>query len=155
MAAPRILPLGFIDRTTDDGAIILLTTPSNSHNLRSETPVTLRRRSTGTPSATARVRGLITSVGYVTATFRVVETQTDPNWPEGEQILRRDTPVYQALPGSFTFDPGRALTKEHAEALSRLGARYRDITRPKPPEDEGPRQPPTNGASPKQQRQTE
>ena len=54
MPAPRILPLGFIDRTTDDGAIILLTTPSNSHNLRSETPVTLRRRSAGTPSATSR-----------------------------------------------------------------------------------------------------
>ena len=27
MAAPRILLLGFIDRTTDDGAIIMLTSP--------------------------------------------------------------------------------------------------------------------------------
>ena len=54
MPAPRILPLGFIDRTTDDGAIIMLTTPSDSHNLRSETPVTLRRRSTGTPSRRPR-----------------------------------------------------------------------------------------------------
>ena len=150
MAAPRILPLGFIDRTTDDGAIIMLTTPSDSHNLRSETPVTLRRRSTGTPTATSRVRGLITSVGYVTATFRVVETQTDPNWPGSEQILRRDTPVYQALPGSFTFDPSRALTEEQAVALSRLAARYRDIIKPKEPETDGLRKPPGNGASPTQ-----
>ena len=27
MAAPRILPQGFIDRTTDDGVIIMLTSP--------------------------------------------------------------------------------------------------------------------------------
>ena len=42
MPAPRILPLGFIDRTTDNGAIIRLTTRSDSHNLRPETPATLR-----------------------------------------------------------------------------------------------------------------
>ena len=30
MAATRIMPLGFIDRTTDDGAIIMLTRPRNS-----------------------------------------------------------------------------------------------------------------------------
>ena len=47
MPAPRILPLGFIDRTTDNGAIIRLTAPSDSHNLRPETPATLRRRSAG------------------------------------------------------------------------------------------------------------
>ena len=42
MPAPRILPLGFIERTTDNGAIIRLTAPSDSHNLRPETPATLR-----------------------------------------------------------------------------------------------------------------
>ena len=42
MPAPRILPLGFIDRTTDNGAIIRLTAPSDSHNLRPETLATLR-----------------------------------------------------------------------------------------------------------------
>ena len=41
MPAPRILPLGFIDRTTSDGAVILLTKPSDSSNLRPETAVTL------------------------------------------------------------------------------------------------------------------
>lgn len=41
MAGPYIMPLGFIDRTTDDGAIIMLTKPSESHNLKLETPVTL------------------------------------------------------------------------------------------------------------------
>ena len=41
MPAPRILPLGFIDRTTSDGAVILLTKPSDLPNLRPETAVTL------------------------------------------------------------------------------------------------------------------
>ena len=37
MAAPRILPQGFIDRTTDDGTIIMLTGPRDSHSLHPET----------------------------------------------------------------------------------------------------------------------
>ena len=84
MPEPRILPLGFIDRTTDDGAIIMLTSPSDSHDLRPETPVTLRNRSTEATPATARVRGVITSVGYVTATFKTVETRKAPNWPQDQ-----------------------------------------------------------------------
>ena len=36
MAAPRIRPLGYIDRTTEDGAIIMLTSPRNSHSLHPE-----------------------------------------------------------------------------------------------------------------------
>lgn len=82
MPAPRILPLGFIDRTTDDDAIIMLTNPNDSHNLKYETPVTLRTRSITKAGATARARGLITAVGYVTATFKVVESRTDSGWPE-------------------------------------------------------------------------
>ena len=37
VAAPRILPQGFIDRITDDGAIIMFTSPRNSHSLHPET----------------------------------------------------------------------------------------------------------------------
>ena len=148
MAAPRILPLGFIDRTTNDGAIIMLTRPSDSHDLRPETPVTLRSRSTRKTPATARVRGLITSVGYVTATFEVVETHRSPNWPQDEQILRRGTPVYQALPDSFQPDPARTLSKEQADSLSKLGARYRAITRPQRPKAVNQRQPPRNSTTP-------
>ena len=102
MAAPRILPLGFIDRTTNDGAIIMLASPSDSHDLRPETPVTLRNRSTEATPATARVRGVITSVGYVTATFKTVETRKAPNWPQDQPVLQRGLPVYQALPLNHT-----------------------------------------------------
>ena len=33
MAAPRILSQGFIDRTTDDSTMIMLTSPRDSHSL--------------------------------------------------------------------------------------------------------------------------
>ena len=81
MAAPRILPLGFIDRTTNNGAIMLLTTPSETHNLRLETAVTLTNRSNGETPATVRVRGIITVEGYVTATFKTEETKGHPTGP--------------------------------------------------------------------------
>ncbi len=88
MAENRILPLGFIDRTTEDGAVIMLTRPSDSDTLKPETPLALRSRSRGEPTTTARVR---------TAALRVVETRTDAQWLEGQQVLRRGVPVYQAL----------------------------------------------------------
>ena len=148
MAAPRILPLGFIDRTTNGDAIIMLTRPSDSHDLRPETPVTLRSRSTRKTPAMARVRGLITSVGYVTATFKVVEINTTSDWPDGEQVLRKGIPVYQALADSFRPDPARTLSKAQADSLSRLAARYREITRPRRTRAAKPSQPPRNGTTP-------
>ena len=148
MPKKRVLPLGFIDRTTDEGAIIMLTRPSDSHNLRPETPVTLWRRSAEEPLAMARVRGLITSVGYVTATFKVVETHKTPHWPKDEQVLQRGTPVFQALPDSFEPDPAKTLSKQEADSLSRLAARYREIARPQRPKAVTPHQPPRNGTTP-------
>lgn len=137
MTEPHILPLGFIDRTTDEGAIIMLTKPSESRRLSPDTPVTLRTRSVKEPAATAKVRGVITAVGYVTAIFRVVESVTDSLWPEGEPTLRRDTPVYRALPGTFQPDPSGALTRELTEDLRRIAARYRELTKRNEPEDDG------------------
>lgn len=148
MAENRILPLGFIDRTTDNGAVMWLTTPSESRTLRRETAVTLTSRSTRQPNAVATARGIITAVGYVTASFKTVETQRAPNWPESENVLRKGLPVYEAIPGTFIPDPARTLTKEQEDSLSRLSDRYRGITRPKPPNTGTPRRPPRNGRHP-------
>ena len=43
MATSCIMPLGFIDRPTEDGAIIMLTNPEESISLKLATPVTLWR----------------------------------------------------------------------------------------------------------------
>ena len=148
MAKNRILPLGFIDRVTEDGAVMWLTTPSESPKLRLETAVTLTRRSIRQPNAAATARGIITAVGYATATFRTVETQRATNWPEDENILRKGLPVYEAIPGTFIPDPARTLTKEQEESLRRLTNRYREITRYNPPDTVPRRRPQRNGRHP-------
>ena len=150
MTKKRILPLGFIDRATDDGAIIMLTKPSESHTIRPETPVTLQARSAGQHRATARARGLITKVGYVTATCKIIETRMTSKWPKDEEVLRRGTPVYQALAGSFVTDPARTINEEQAEDLSRLATRYLDITKPRMSKNDTRREPPINGTYPTQ-----
>ena len=132
MAISHILPLGFIHRTTRDGAVIMLTNPQDSLTLRTGTPVTLWQYSRGL-LALARIRGRISAVGYVTATFTTVETQMDPRWPEGREIMLPRTPVYLALPDSFEPDLGRMLTQERAHAMERLARRHAELTRPRRP----------------------
>ena len=124
MATPYIMPLGFIDRPTGDGAIIMLTNPQDS--LRTDTPITVWRYSPE-QLALAKMRGRISAVGYVTATFRTVEFQIDPRWPEDEEILRERTPVYLALGATFEPDPGRMLTREQAETMQNAAAQYRKL----------------------------
>lgn len=134
----HILPLGFIDRTTEDGAVIMLTKPSDSHLLSLDTPVAIQTQSVQEPTATARVRGLITAVGFVTATFRTIESEADPNWPKNEQTLPKDTPVFQALPSTFHPDPSRTLTPEQVEDLRRIATLFRDVTNHNESKDESP-----------------
>ena len=129
MTAPFIMPIGFIDRTTDDGAIMMLTNPSDSHDLKLETPVTILR-STPDGQSEARARGRITGVGYTTAIISVVESQFDLNWPADQDIFIKDTPVYLALPGTFNPDPSKTVTREHLDSLKKLARRYRELTRP-------------------------
>ena len=87
MAAPYIMPLGFIERTTEKGTIFLLTNPENSLGLKLNTPVTVWRYSPE-QLALGKIRGLISAVGYVTATFGTIESVIDARWPvKGDGIL--------------------------------------------------------------------
>ena len=132
MATPYIMPLGFIDRPTEDGAIIMLTNPEESIILKLATPVTLWRYNQA-QLAVAKVRGEISDVGYVTATFITVEARIDIRWPAHQELMRPATPVYLALPGSFEPDGSRTLTQEQAETLQRLARTYAEVTKPKTP----------------------
>ena len=126
MAKPYINPLGFIDRPTQDGATFILTNPQDSLSFGAETPITVWRYSPD-HLAIAKTRGIITELGYATATFRTVEFQIDPRWPEDEEILRQRTPVYLALEATFEPDPVRMLTREQAEAIQNAAAQYRKL----------------------------
>ena len=113
MARPYILPLGFIRHATEDGVIFTLSNAQDSTVLTRKTPVTVWRYS---PEhlALAKIRGLITAVGYVTATFRTVESAIDPRWPEERKDSARENP---GLSG-----PGRHLrTAPRAHADSGTG----------------------------------
>ena len=124
MARPYIMPLGFIDRTTDNGAVFVLNDPGDSAELKPGTPVTVWRYSPD-QLALAKIRGLISNIGYVTARFRTVESIMDDRWPGEEEVLRKRTPVYLALEDSFQPDPGRMLTQEQADRMERITQSYR------------------------------
>ena len=129
MAKPYILPLGFVYRKTEAGTVILLTNPGEPNNLRADTPVTVW---TYSPEhlALGKVRGLITAVGYTTATFGTIETTTDPRWPGDADVLRPKTPVFLALGESFDPDPSRMLTQEQANRMEAYARLFSERTRP-------------------------
>ncbi len=128
MTKPYINPLGFIHRHTTKGVRFLLTSPDDSRTLKVGTPVTVTQQSSN-GLAVAKTRGKIVAVGYATATFTIVETDIDPNWPRDEATLREKTPVYLAKENSFEPDPSRTLTPQQMERLKRLSREYRDILR--------------------------
>ena len=67
MARPYVVSIGYIERPTDEGATFILNNAEDSKSLRINTPATVWRYSPG-QQALAKVRGLISAVGYVTAT---------------------------------------------------------------------------------------
>ena len=136
MPTRNLMPIGFIHRRTDAGAIIMLNSPEESRTLELGTPVTLWRYSRGRLAA-AKVRGAVTAVGYVTATFEIEETQIDSRWSTDQEIIRPGVPVYLAEPGSFEPDPSRIMTQEQAQEIQKLARRHRELRRPRPP-DPGP-----------------
>ena len=84
MARAYVVPIGYIERQTGEGATFILNNAEDSKALRTNTPATVWRYS---PEhlALAKIRGLISAVGYVTATFRTVESVIDAP-------TRRETP---------------------------------------------------------------
>ncbi len=114
MIRPFIMPLGFIDKITDDGAIFTLTKPGHPDGVGQGAPVTVW---TYSPEclAIARIRGQVTASGYSKARFIIDGSDIDPRWPEGEDLLRIQAPVYLAMPGSFDPNPARMTSGEEED----------------------------------------
>ena len=76
MTRPYIVLFGFTKRVTEDGAVFTLSNAQESANLRPNTPIVVWRYS---PEhlALAKIQGLISAVGYATATFKVVKSAID------------------------------------------------------------------------------
>ena len=104
MAKLYIAPLGFIERLIEDGATFTLTNPKDSLELRYNTPVTVWRYSPE-QLALAKIRGLISAVGYVTATFRTVESLIDPSLRRGHAQVQTERRLRsQACPATAGID---------------------------------------------------
>ena len=146
MPTRYIVPLGFIDEITKDGSTFTLTNPEESQTLRIDAPVTVWRYSPE-QLAMAKIRGVISAVGYVTATFTTVESRIDPRWPKNEDLMREKTPVYLAVENSFEPDPSRMLTREQAETMRKIAREYKKLTGGGSP-DEG------NSPDPRKETQT-
>ena len=128
METPYIMPLGFVERTTQDGALIMLTRPKESVTLKPGTPVTAWRYSRR-HLALAKARGKISEVGYTSATVTTLETWTDSRWPLKEAILIRKTPVYLAVPDSFEPDLSQMITQDDTDAFDRLAEQRTQVRR--------------------------
>ena len=101
-------PLGFVDKPNETGATFILTNPKESKTLEPGTPVTIWRYSRGL-LALDRIQGEITRVGYTTAVFTITGRETDPRWPEDQEILREKTPVYLGLKDSLSQADGTSV----------------------------------------------
>ena len=60
-------------------------------------------------SRTKRSSSEITRVGYTTAVFTITGRETDPRWPEDQEILREKTPVYLGLKDSLSQADGTSV----------------------------------------------
>ena len=128
MPTQYIMPLGFIDQSTETGGTFILANQDDALSLRTDTHITVWRFS---PEhlALAKLRGYVNAIEQDTAVFTTIESQMDPRWPANLPVLRLTAPVYLALENSFEPDPERRLTPDRAEALRRLADWYAELAR--------------------------
>ena len=86
MPAPRILPLGFIDRTTSDGAVILLTKPS---------------RKTHADSANCKTAAVAAGPRLAEMQRREPTRQTPPRTASGRGNSTSTTAANEPCPASY------------------------------------------------------
>ena len=100
MTRPKIMPIGIIEQSTENGAIFTLTRPGDHSTLKIHSPVRVWNThwdQDEIPSG-AMVRGHITEIGPTTATFKVVESKIGPYWPQDADPLAPGCFVHLALP---------------------------------------------------------
>ena len=112
MATPYIMPLGFIDRSTETGATFILTNPEDSFSLNAGTHITVWRYSPE-QLAIAKLRGYVSAVGYTTATFNDHRTSTRSAVARRHSRDPQDRSCFPRLGKLIRARPG---TQAHARA---------------------------------------
>ena len=122
MTRPKIMPVGIIEQSTEDGAIFKLTRPGDHSSLKIDSPVTISNThwdQDEIPSG-VMVRGHITEIGPTTGAFKVVESKIGPYWPKEADPLAPGSFVHLALPDSFDVDRSQIATQEEEKLLERI-----------------------------------
>ena len=122
MAKPKIMPVGIIEQSTEDGATFILTRQGDHTTLKINAPVMVWNSywdQDEIPSG-VMVRGHITEIGPTTATFKVVESKIGPYWPKDADTLAPGCFVHLALPDSFEIDRSQIATPDEEKFLEKL-----------------------------------
>ena len=107
-----IMPIGIIQQPTEDGATFIMTRPGSHSTPKINSSVIVRNTHSDhedIPSG-VMVRGQVTEIGPITATFKVVKSKVGPYWPKDADTLASGCFVRLALPDSFDVDRNQIAT---------------------------------------------
>ena len=115
MTSNPIMPIGFIEDSTDGGGSFVLARPTDRGKFGAGTPVLVRNEHQDGDTV-ALLRGYITETADTTAAFIITHAQIDSHWPAHIDPKGVGNPIYLALPNTFhpDFSRGPASNKETA-----------------------------------------
>ena len=94
------MPLGVIIHSDRDRPQFYITTEHYAQTLVPDTPITVWSYHEGTDSL-SRVRGTITRIDHLVATFTIVDKKVDPSWPQHRNPIIDGACVYEASHGTY------------------------------------------------------
>ena len=107
------LPIGIVKESTEARTTIRLIPPHPSAD-KLQPQANMLTRDSGT-GAHARAVVRVVEIQGNLAQFKILELETEPEWPEGVNLLAAGQPVCLGLPGSFKPDPESQGTEEEIE----------------------------------------
>ena len=123
-----LMPLGYVDESTKDGGTFSMARRSDQDIIKPGTPVLIRNEHPDY-DASAWIRGEVTEVTGLTATFMVLEQKLTPTWPKHIDPKGANNPVYLAHRGTFAEDYGRGFaTQEELQFMLNMARQHEQET---------------------------
>ena len=101
-----LMPLGIVEQSSDNAGVLVFTRPTDPSEILPGTPIVINNEDSRY-NAAAAMRGTITEVTGVTASFIIEESDISPQWPTHLDPKGAGNPVYQGLAGTFHPDFNR------------------------------------------------
>ena len=128
MMSNVLMPLGYVDDSHENGGAFSLARPTDGEKVKPGTPILIRNEHQHF-NAIALMRGEVTEVVGVTASFVIQESHIHPNWPDHIDPKGYGNPVYLGIPGTFDPDFSRGFaTAQEASYLWELALEHQEAT---------------------------